>query len=105
MRHTHYLFSYGTLQNVEIQKSLLNRKLSGKRNALLGYRLSDKKLMGKYPVIEPSNNGSDLVNGTVFRVSYLELHKIDQYETYIYKRIWVTLRSGIKAWAYVENLD
>ena len=105
MRHTQHLFSYGTLQDVEVQKGLLNRKLNGKRNALLGYRLSDKKLMGKYPVIERSADESDCVNGTVFRVSYLELHTIDQYETYMYKRIRVTLKSGIKAWAYVENLN
>lgn len=105
MRYTQYLFAYGTLQDVEIQKAVLKRKLKGKGTVLKHYFISEKKIVGKYPVIEKSSNGTDYVAGTLYKVSYLELYQIDQYETYAYKRIRVKLKSGIKAWAYVENMD
>ena len=104
MRHTQHLFSYGTLQDEDVQKSLINRKLKGKRDILLGYRISRKKFKGQYPIMEVSNDRLDEVAGKVFRVSYVELYEIDSYETKMYKRVEVVLKSGTKAWAYIENL-
>ncbi len=54
--------------------------------------------------MEVSNDRLDEVAGKVFRVSYVELYEIDSYETKIYKRVEVVLKSGTKAWAYIENL-
>lgn len=105
MRFTQYLFAYGTLQNKEVQKIVLNRTLSGKVTVLAGYRMSKKKVLGKYPLIEPSSMQSDIVQGMLFKVSNFELHEIDQYETSFYRRIQVMVKSGIKAWTYVENFD
>lgn len=104
MKVTQYLFSYGTLQNEDVQRTVLGRALKGKNGILLGYRISEKKVHGKYPLIEPSAIKTDRVKGKLFRVSNFELHELDQYETYAYMRIEVELKSGTKAWAYVENL-
>lgn len=104
MRLTQYLFSYGTLKDKETQKSLLGRILKGKSDYLMGYRISEKKVNGKYPLIEPSPIKTDKVRGRLFQVSNYELYELDHYETYAYKRIEVELKSGTKAWAYVENL-
>jgi len=104
LRFTQYLFSYGTLQNIDVQRAILGRTLKGKIGILAGYRISNKKLHGKYPVIEPSPLETDNVKGKLFKVSHFELHELDHYETYAYKRIEVKLKSGTKAWAYVENL-
>lgn len=103
MRATQNLFSYGTLKDKETQKSVLGRTLKGKSDLLLGYRISDKKVNGKYPLIEPSPIRTDKVRGKLFQVSNFELYELDSYETYAYKRIEVELDSGTKAWAYVEN--
>ncbi|MEO0570736.1 MAG: gamma-glutamylcyclotransferase family protein [Bacteroidota bacterium] len=104
MKATQYLFSYGTLQNEDIQRMVLGRTLKGKSGILLGYRISQKKVHGKYPLIEPSPIKTDNVRGKLFRVSNFELHELDHYETYAYMRIEVELKSGTKAWVYVENL-
>ena len=36
---------------------------------------------------------------------YQELLNADKYEVSAYKRVSVTLASGVKAWAYVDALD
>ncbi|MEM1257807.1 MAG: gamma-glutamylcyclotransferase family protein [Bacteroidota bacterium] len=104
MRATQYLFSYGSLQSKDIQKTVLGRTLKGKSGILVGYRISEKKVQGKYPLIEPSPINTDKVKGTIFKVSNFELHELDRYDTYAYMRIEVRLKSGTKAWAYIENL-
>ena len=104
MRLTQHLFSYGTLQDEDVQKSLLNRKLKGKRDILIGYCISQKKFKGKYPIVEVSKNRSDDVKGKVFKVSYVELYEIDAFAANIFNRMEITLKSGTKAWVYTENL-
>ena len=83
--------------------AVLQRKLSGKQDALLGYCISDKKIMGKYPVVEPTGCITDTVLGITFKVSNADLFWLDQYETTAYKRILALLKSGAKAWVYIEN--
>jgi gamma-glutamylcyclotransferase (GGCT)/AIG2-like uncharacterized protein YtfP len=104
LRYTQNLFSYGTLQDGEVQKTLLGRLLKGKPTVLLGYRMSEKKVHGKYPLIEISPIRADEVSGMLYKVSNFELHEIDQYESAAYKRVQLEVKSGTKAWAYVENL-
>ena len=104
MRATQYLFSYGTLQDKDVQENLLGRELKGTDDVLPGYRISEKKVHGKHPLIEPCPFRSNEVPGLLFKVSNYELHQIDHYETGAYERITVQLKSGTKAWAYVENL-
>lgn len=103
MRYTQNLFAYGTLQQEGVQKSVLNRTLKGKKDVLKGYRISEKKIHGKYPLIEVAPMPPNEVEGMIFQVSNFELHEIDHYETKMYKRVQVTLKSGTEAWTYVEN--
>ena len=84
--------------------ALLGRTLKGKNETLVGYCLSEKKIYGKYPLIEPSIKKSEEIRGKLFKVSNFELHELDRYETHAYKRVQVELKSSTKAWVYVENL-
>lgn len=105
MTKTQYLFSYGTLHEDRVQQAVFGRKLNGRRDILIGFKLSEEKLLGKYPVIYQTGNTDNSVVGQVFNVSNLDLHKADAYETKAYKRVVVNLHSGIDAWVYVENSD
>ena len=105
------LFSYGTLQQENVQIKNFGRSLSGTLNVLQGYRLEDlvitdtfvlKTSQKKYhPIIFFSNSLQDEVQGTVFKITSSELLDADSYEVADYKRVKVTLKSGIKCWAYV----
>ncbi|MEM6541760.1 MAG: gamma-glutamylcyclotransferase family protein [Bacteroidota bacterium] len=103
MKRTQYLFSYGSLQEEDVQKEVVLRKVSGKKDTVRGYRLSSKDVKQHYPIAEPTGLGSDTIVGVSLKVSYVELYWIDQYETPFYKRIPVVLKSGKKAWMYMEN--
>ncbi|MEJ1223142.1 gamma-glutamylcyclotransferase family protein [Sediminicola sp. 1XM1-17] len=103
MREPIELFTYGTLQDLEIQFRLFGRKLTGYPDALIGYEMSDKKIMGKYKVIHESQNQNNSLKGVRYTMEFQELLITDTYEGKAYKRILVTLASGKKAWVYVEN--
>ncbi|ACC72838.1 gamma-glutamylcyclotransferase family protein [Paraburkholderia phymatum] len=106
-----HLFSYGTLQDRNVQISSFGRELAGHADALPGYALTllaiaDPKVVeisGKthHPVVRPSGNPADEVAGTVFEITPEELTAADEYEVADYKRVLVTLKSGIDAWVYI----
>jgi gamma-glutamylcyclotransferase (GGCT)/AIG2-like uncharacterized protein YtfP len=106
------LFSYGTLQQDDVQMSSFGRLLEGQADAMPGYRqslveITDPEVIktsGKrfHPIVEPSGNPADEVQGRVFRITDAELKAADEYEVSDYKRIEVPLRSGKKAWVYVK---
>ncbi len=106
------LFSYGTLQQDDVQMSSFGRLLEGQADAMPGYRqslieITDPEVIktsGKrfHPIVEPSDNPADEVQGRVFRITEAELKAADDYEVADYKRIEVALRSGNKAWVYVR---
>ncbi|WP_231905692.1 gamma-glutamylcyclotransferase family protein [Streptomyces davaonensis] len=50
-----------------------------------------------------SSDPADTVEGHVFTISDAELRAADAYEVDDYTRIGVTLRSGTRAWVYVER--
>ncbi len=111
--YTENLFSYGTLRYESVQLSKFRRRLKGKEDTLLGYRLTkiqitDPDVIAKsgdtvHPVIEFSGNLEDTVQGTVFEISQEELHQADLYEVADYKRVLVRLLSGKTAWVYVST--
>ncbi|MDT0605857.1 gamma-glutamylcyclotransferase family protein [Croceitalea rosinachiae] len=105
MRTTQFLFSYGSLQEEKVQLSVLERKLKGKFDTLIGYKKFEKKLMNKYPIIEKTNNSKDKVKGILYQVSNLDIYKIDLYESLAYSRTSVTLKSGTKAWVYIPSFN
>lgn len=100
---TEYLFTYGTLQQEDIQLTVFSRTLSGFSDTLSGYKLSDEKVVGIYPVMQNSDVPTDFVNGRVYMCSNKEILDVDKYEGPAYKRIKVTLNSGKSAWAYISS--
>lgn len=107
------LFSYGTLQLESAQLSSFGRLLTGTKDAIPGFRsamveITDPdviKTSGSnfHPIIGPSDNAADEVEGTVFQITAEELAAADAYEVSDYKRVDVRLKSGINAWVYVKG--
>jgi hypothetical protein len=106
------LFSYGTLQDKNVQVASFGRELRGRPDAMPGYKqtwlaIQDAQVVatsGKthHPIVEPSANPADEVAGVVFEISAQELAAADKYEVCDYKRILVALKSGARAWVYVR---
>lgn len=106
------LFSYGTLQQDDVQLASFGRLLEGQDDAMPGYRqslieITDPEVIktsGKrfHPIVEPSDKPDDQVTGRMFWITDAELKAADQYEVADYKRILVRLRSGNLAWVYVR---
>ena len=107
------LFTYGTLQLKSVQLSTFGRKLEGKPDALVGYRLviiriQDEDFVVKSGTADHRNlqftgNASDLVEGIVFKVTMEELAQSDAYEPEGYERVAVRLKSGVAAWIYLNK--
>lgn len=105
------LFSYGTLQLPEVQRSTFGRLLDGRQDVLVGYRLaplviSDPDVVATsglaiHTIACPTGNEDDRVPGVVFTVSEAELAACDRYETDAYARVEAKLASGDRAFVYV----
>ena len=106
------LFSYGTLQQEEVQIATFNRKLNGVGDAILGFALNMVKIddpavvatSGKthHPIVQFTGDDGDRVTGTVFDISDAELASADAYEVAAYKRVDAPLASGNSVWVYVD---
>jgi gamma-glutamylcyclotransferase (GGCT)/AIG2-like uncharacterized protein YtfP len=105
------LFSYGTLQLDSVQIASFGRLLEGRDDAMPRYRKdvvenTDPEVVRTsgerlHPIVVPSDDPSDAVEGKVFRITPEELAVADRYEVSDYKRIEVTLKSGLEAVAPV----
>ncbi len=106
------LFSYGTLQREAVQLETFGRRLEGRADVLLGYRralmrITDPAIVAvsgaeHHPLVTPSDDPADAVEGQVFLITPAELAAADAYEAPEYRRISVSLASGDDAWLYVE---
>jgi gamma-glutamylcyclotransferase (GGCT)/AIG2-like uncharacterized protein YtfP len=107
------LFSYGTLQQENVQLSTFGRLLRGQSDELLGFeqsvvRIEDPQVVATSGKTHHSNvtfNGRNdsRVSGTVFGITDAELAAADQYEQLAaYKRVAAKLASGKQAWVYVH---
>lgn len=106
------LFSYGTLQQANVQLASFGRELTGEPDSLVGYEQSliaidDPEVVrssGKthHPIINYTGNATDRIPGTVFELSTQELEQADRYEVSAYKRVAAPLSSGRTAWVYVD---
>lgn len=108
------LFSYGTLQREDIQRSTFGRLLNGRRDELVRYEpalveITDAALaarLGKthHANVMPTRKARSRVAGTVFEVTDAELADCDSYEApFDYVRVTATLASGAEAWVYVHG--
>lgn len=95
------LFSYGSLQQQEVQLSLYKRVLKGDEDQLKGFKLAEELLYDQYPIIIETKDNIDLISGYVFEITLEELKFTDDYEGEHYRRIQVKLESGREAWCYV----
>jgi len=107
------LFSYGTLQLDDIQRKTFGRSLSGWRDELPGFELSQIRIddarvvaatgLTHYANVIPNGRSDSRVSGTAFEVTDAELAASDVYEEdAAYVRITVTLASGKEAWVYLH---
>lgn len=104
------LFSYGTLQQKEVQLANFGREITGVKDALPLYtvgevRITDERVLresGKeyHPILRYTGRDDDRVAGTVFEITKEELLQADDYEVDDYKRVSATLASGIECWIY-----
>lgn len=109
-----YLFSYGTLQQDEVQLANFGHLLIGEKDILPEYvldeiEITDERVIresGKniHPILKYTGNASDDIHGMVFQVTQGELEKADLYEVSDYKRVSVKLQSGTTCWVYVAAL-
>ena len=108
------LFSYGTLQQEEVQLSTSGRKLAGEKDLLVGYEpslvtiaypeLAKRRQNLHHDTVRKTDDEWSNVQGTVFELSDEELAKSDAFEAqFNYKRITVPLASGNEAWVYVHS--
>jgi gamma-glutamylcyclotransferase (GGCT)/AIG2-like uncharacterized protein YtfP len=105
------LFSYGTLQQPEVQIANYGRILSGAPDLLRGYRLapleiSDLQVVaisgkGLHSIACATGSAEDCIPGMLFEISEAELDATDAYEVDVYARIEAVLESGRTAWVYV----
>ncbi|QCG92463.1 gamma-glutamylcyclotransferase [Azospirillum sp. TSA2s] len=106
------LFSYGTLQQENVQMASFGRLLAGRPDAMPRYRcdmleITDPEVIrtsGKrfHPVVSESGDPADEVAGTLFEITAEELAAADSYEVADYRRVMVRLKSGAEAWVYVK---
>lgn len=106
------LFSYGTLQQDNVQLATFGRRLAGQADALVEFeqsmvRIDDPEVVatsGKthHPIVKFNGDPACRVPGTVFEVSNAELANADTYEVAAYKRVFAMLASGRQAWVYVD---
>ncbi|WP_018236949.1 gamma-glutamylcyclotransferase family protein [Ensifer sp. BR816] len=109
--HIH-LFSYGTLQQENVQMASFGRLLVGRGDAMPGFKkelveITDPDVIAKsgekyHPIVVPSSDPADAISGTVFQITEAELAAADAYEVSDYKRVETILASGTKAWVYIK---
>ena len=100
---THYVFSYGTLQENEVQLGVFSRPLIGFEDELHEYIISDMKVAGLYPTLKHTGKKNDKIKGQVYTLTHQELQKADVYEGEAYERIQIKLGSGKNAWVYISK--
>ncbi|CAG1771592.1 hypothetical protein BAC2_01819 [uncultured bacterium] len=107
------LFSYGTLQQDDIQVATFGRRLHGSADTLPGFAKGllpignpeevTRSGMTHYANVTFTGEPASLVAGTVFEVTDAELARSDDYEAPAgYGRIVVPLSSGRQAWVYLH---
>jgi hypothetical protein len=105
------LFSYGTLQQPQVQLANYGRLIEGQADALPGYRLAQLAIedphvialsgKGVHTIARYTGDPRDRVDGTVLLLTQAELETSDTYEVDAYRRVEARLESGRMAFVYV----
>ena len=95
------IFVYGSLLNKTLRTNVLCHEIEGVEDILEGYTIDTHSVLGAYPTVIKSEG--ELVKGEVFKVSDSDIEKMDRYESHYYKKIEVTLKSGVMSLVYLER--
>jgi gamma-glutamylcyclotransferase (GGCT)/AIG2-like uncharacterized protein YtfP len=96
-----FVFSYGTLQQPEVQRAAFGRELQGQPDELPNYAVAQH---GPHKNIVFNGRGDSRVPGTIFELTDVEVAAADQYEAADdYGRMAIVLASGRQAWVYVAR--
>jgi gamma-glutamylcyclotransferase (GGCT)/AIG2-like uncharacterized protein YtfP len=106
------VFSYGTLQDEEVQRSMYGRALQGRRDELACAEchvitIADSAVIAatgsaQHANLDFNEKSESRVAGTLLELTEAELAATDAYEELAdYKRIEVELVSGTTAWTYI----
>ena len=95
------IFVYGSLLNKTLRTNVLCHEIEGVEDILEGYTIDTHSVLGRYPTVIKSEG--EFVNGKVFKVSDSDIEKMDRYESHYYKKIEVTLKSGVMSLVYLER--
>jgi GNAT superfamily N-acetyltransferase len=94
------VFSYGTLQQPDVQLSTFGRLLTGEADELPHYEVGRSAAHANV-IFTPRSNSR--VQGTAFEITDAELEEADRYERSDgYTRVEVVLSSGRTAWVYLD---
>jgi gamma-glutamylcyclotransferase (GGCT)/AIG2-like uncharacterized protein YtfP len=107
------IFSYGSLQEENVQLSTFGRRLAGQRDELVGFepswvKIEDPQVAAEIGKTQHANVAlnelqSNRVAGMVFEITDAELQAVDEYEAaFAYHRVSTTLASGKQAWVYLH---
>ena len=107
------LFSYGSLQQEDVQVATYGRVLRGDADELIDWVVTKIAVpawhkaaaagVSHYANVEPRLNTGSRVAGTVFEITDAELEAADAYEREAeYTRVVAVLASGRSAWVYVS---
>ena len=107
------LFSYGTLQQDDVQIATFGRLLATSFDELVGFKrelleITDPDVVAKrgkrfHPIVVRSGDAADRVEGVVLEITPAELASADKYEVSDYERVETQLASGRTAWVYVKR--
>jgi gamma-glutamylcyclotransferase (GGCT)/AIG2-like uncharacterized protein YtfP len=105
------LFSYGTLQQPNVQRATFGRLLEGRPDALVGYALAPLAITDPavvatsgsavHSIAQRTGDPANIVQGMVFTITREELEAADRYEVDAYARVLARLASGAEAFVYV----
>jgi gamma-glutamylcyclotransferase (GGCT)/AIG2-like uncharacterized protein YtfP len=105
------LFSYGTLQQPNVQLATFGRLLDGEPDVLVGYSLAplaitDPNVIATsgsavHTIARYSGDPEHRIEGVVFAITPAEIEAADAYEVDAYARREVRLESGRTAFVYV----
>jgi hypothetical protein len=106
------LFSYGTLQNADVQRSTFGRVLTGHADELVGFELGVFEVQdpafvarsGKalHAIVRHTGRDDSRVSGTALELTDEELARSDAYEPEGYVRVPGRLASGRDVWVYAQ---
>ena len=104
------LFTYGTLQDTQIQTQLFGKSLEGTNDTLAKYKLGTIQIPINHPnantylIAIYTGNAQDTIDGVRYTINSEKLSLIDDYEGPDYERVLVILQSGEEALVYRKTV-